>query len=66
VHTGVDERVAGRPLDQVRVDAPQSERKRKRDAPDARRNDRGVQGERSFVKLITGRMVIPRPVRLVA
>ena len=48
------------------VDAPQSEREGKRDAPNARRDDRGVQREGSFAKLITGRMVIPRPVRLVA
>ena len=66
VHARVDERVARGAFDQIRVDAPQSEGKRERDAPDARRDDRGVQRERSFVKVITGRMVIPRPVRLVA
>jgi len=53
-------------FDQVGIDAPESERERKRDAPDARRDDLGVQREGSFVRLITGRMVIPRPVRLVA
>jgi hypothetical protein len=66
VHARVDERVTGRAFDQVCVDAPQGERERKRDAPNARRDDRGAQRDRSFVKLITGRMVIPRPVRLVA
>ena len=66
VHARVDERVTRRALDEIRVDAPQSERERKRDAPDARRDDRSVQRDGSFAKLITGRMVIPRPVRLVA
>jgi hypothetical protein len=66
VHARVDERIPGRALDQVCVDAPQSERERERDAPDARRDDRGVQGEGSFAEFITDRMVIPRPVRLEA
>jgi hypothetical protein len=66
VHARVDERVARRALDQIGIDAPQGERERKRDAPDARRDDGSVQREGSFMKLITGRMVIPRPVRLVA
>jgi hypothetical protein len=66
MHAGVDERVTGRALDQVGIDAPQSERERERDAPDARRDEGSVQRGRSFTWLITGRMVIPRPVRLVA
>jgi hypothetical protein len=66
VHPGVDECVPGRTLDQVRVDVSQSERERKQNAPDAGRDDRSVQRKGSFVKLMTGRMVIPRPVRLVA
>jgi hypothetical protein len=66
VHAGVDERVSGRALDEVGIDAPQSERERKRDAPDARRDEGSVQRERSFAKLITGRMVVSRPVRLEA
>jgi hypothetical protein len=66
VHARVDERVTGRALDQVRVDAPESERERKRDTPDARRDDRCFQREGSFAALITVRMVVSRPVRLEA
>jgi hypothetical protein len=66
VHAGVDERVAGRALDQVGIDAPQSERERERDTPDARRDDRCLQRDGSFAKIITVRMVVSRPVRLEA
>ena len=66
VHARVDEGIARRSLDQVRVDAPQSKRKRERDEPDARRDDRCVQRERSIANVIAVRMVTPRPVRLVA
>ena len=66
MHSCVDEGVAGRALDEVRVDASQSEGERKRDAPDARRDHRRVQRDESFAKRIALRMVISRPVRLVA
>jgi hypothetical protein len=66
MHARVDERVPGRALDEVRVDAPQSERERKGDAPNAGRDDRGVQRDGSFAELITDRMVTSRPVRLEA
>jgi hypothetical protein len=66
VHAGVHEGVPGRPFDEIRVDASQGERERERDAPDARRDDRCVQGEGSFAGIIAVRMVISRPVRLVA
>jgi hypothetical protein len=66
VHPRVDERVARGALDEICVDAPEGERERKRDAPDARRDDFGAQRTGSFVRVITGRMVISRPVRLVA
>jgi hypothetical protein len=66
MHPRVDKRVTGRALDQVRVDAPQSERERERDTPDARRDDRCLQRDGSFAKIITVRMVVSRPVRLEA
>jgi hypothetical protein len=66
VHARVDERVAGGAFEQVGVDASEGEWQRKRDTPDARRDDRRVQRAGSFMKLITDRMVISRPVRLEA
>jgi hypothetical protein len=66
VKARVDERVPGRALDQVRVDAPKGEWERQLDAPDARRDDRRGQRWGSFARVIAGRMVISRPVRLVA
>ena len=66
VHARVDEGVARRPFDQVRVNASEGEWKRKCDAPDARRDDRRLQRERSIGNVIAVRMDIPRPVRLVA
>jgi len=66
VHPRIDEGIAGRTLDKIRVDASQSERERKRDPPDARRDDVGVQRGGSFGDVIAVRMVISRPVRLVA
>jgi hypothetical protein len=66
VHPCIDECIAGRTFDEIRVDASQSERERKRDPPDPQRDDVGVQREGSFGGVIAVRMVISRPVRLVA
>src|SRR5438876_12369416 len=66
MEAGVDERVSRRPFDEIGVHAAESEWQRELDAPDARRDYRCLQRERSFAKVITGTMVFSRPVRLVA